>query len=169
MFKINGILAITNGERPFLDFNDKKGTYANGIEYYLIKGMLVISTEKIITDESEEGILKTIEEGSLDIWPLTTFRGWNNIAHLKDSMVKRIDENNKRRVFRNKVLELESRYPTLTADLRESIYNLDWYYQYSDDISVYRNAAARHEKVKKQLEEIGMKNFYDEYRFIVIK
>ena len=169
MIKINGILGITNGDRPFLDFSDKKGTYANGVEYFLIKGMLVISTEKIVTEEGDEGLLKAAEEGKLDIWPLTTFHNWDNIGLLKQRLIRKIDETKKIKIFSDKVKELDSRYPSVPNDLRQTVYSLDWYYQYTDDGNVYRRAEEWHDKTFKKLKEIGMESYYTEYKKIVMK
>lgn len=165
MFKINGVLAITNGQ-PFvgdIDFCQ----YANGTKYHLHNGMLVIETPVIFSDTSPEGILKTIEEGKLDFWPINTFRGWNNAGLLRERILKMIDEDHRRKERQKLISELESRFPSLPKELMEKVYNLDHYHEYSDDGAVYRNAQARHEQVLKELRELGMDDFYREYRKIL--
>ena len=167
MFKINGILAITNGE-TFIGDVILKGEYANGTKYFIIERTLVISTEKIIDNPNDEQeVLKAIEEGKLDFWPLTTFRGWKNIQNLKGSIVKKIEEDKQRQERKKKVQELESLYPDVPDDLKERIRNLDHYHHYSDDGKVWRHAQDRHDKVIEELNAIGKLDLYKEYRKLI--
>lgn len=170
MYKINRKIAITNGERPFIDFSDtRKSNYANGTVYYIVDGVLVIETDVIITDTTTEGVLSVIEKGGLDIWPLRHFRGYDNVAKLEQALKDALRCEKEMMEFKQKVLALEQKFPNLPEKIKKKVYNLDHYYEYSDDISVYRNAKAAHEEVIKTLEELNSKEFYVEYTSILFK
>jgi hypothetical protein len=75
MILINNSLAITNGE-PF-QCNHLSGQYADGTVYHLQKleygTRLVIETKELIPYNTNDVILQVIDEGKLDIFPLTTY------------------------------------------------------------------------------------------------
>jgi hypothetical protein len=169
MFLIHSLLAITNGQNYVS--NHISGSYANGTRYHLRKlefgTRLVIETPVLVEDTSDEGVLKAIEEGKLNIFPLTMFQGYDAVAGLKKRMVEKIEYYKKLAAFDAGVAELNTRYPQVTKELCEMVRYHDWYYRYTDDIRVYRAGKAREDKIKEALKELNAEGYYTEYSSLI--
>lgn len=169
MFLIHNLLAITNGQNYGTSL--VSGSYANGTRYHLHKleygTRLVIETPVLVEDTSDEGVLKAIEEGKLNIFPLTTFQGRNPVADLRKRLVEKIENAKRAAVFDSKVSDLNARYSQVSGELREMIRNHDWYYRYTDDIRVYRAGEAREDKIKAALKEVNAEGYYTEYSSLI--
>lgn len=165
MFLIHNLLAITNGQN--YDTGHIGGTYANGTRYYLHKlgygTRLVIETPVLVEDTSDEGVLKDIEDGKLDIFPLNNFGGRDTVAAHKRGLFENQEAARKVAAFDVKVAELNSRYPQVTEELRKMVKYHDWYYEYSDAGSVYRAGVAREKAIKAALKEVGAEGYFSEY------
>lgn len=171
MFLIHNLLAITNGQNYVS--NHISGSYAGGTRYHLRKlefgTRLVIETPVLVEDTSDEGVLKAIEEGKLNIFPLTTFQGYDAVASLRKRLFEKIEDAKRLAVFDTKVAELNARYPQVSEELREMVRNHDWYYDYSDDIRVYRAGKVREDKIKAALKEVDAEGYYSEYSSLLNK
>ena len=171
MFLIHNLLAITNGQNYVS--NHIGGTYENGTRYHLrildYGTRLVIETPVLVDDTSDEGVLKAIEQGKLDIFPLTTFQGRNPVVDLSERLSEKIENANKRTAFNAKVAELNARYPQVTEELREMVRYHDWYYHYTDDINAYRDGEVREGKIKDALKEVKAEGYYWDYSNLIRK
>lgn len=169
MFLIHNLLAITNGQNYVS--NHIGGTYGNGTRYHLRKleyrPRLVVETPVLVEDTSDEGVLKAIEEGKLNIFPLTTFQGRNSVEYLRKTLVEKRETAKRAAVFDSKVSDLNARYSQVSGELREMIRNHDWYYRYTDDIRVYRAGEAREDKIKAALKEVNAEGYYTEYSSLI--
>lgn len=171
MFLIHNLLAITNGLHSIR--NHIGGTYADGTRYYFDKldygTRLVIETPVLVDDPSDTGVLKAIEEGKLNLFPLTTFQGRNSVEDMRKRLTGKIETAKRIAAFDAKVAELNTRYPQVSEELREMVRYHDWYYSYSDDISVYRAGKAREDKIKAALKEVNAEGYYNEYSCLLNK
>lgn len=171
MFLIHNLLAIANGQDYASSFIS--GSYAGGTRYHLHKlefgTRLVIETPVLVEDTSDEGVLKAIDDGKLNIFPLTTFQGYDAVASLRKRLVEEIETAKRMAVFDAKVAELNARYPQVTEELCEMLKYHDWYYHYSDDIRVYRAGKAREDKIKEALKEVDAEGYYTEYSSLLNK
>lgn len=173
MLLINHRLAITNGqdyERVYMDGTERivgVGSYANGTRYCLYKmgfgTRTVIETPTLVEDTSDEGILKAIEEGKLDIFPLTTYGGKNCVLLLKERVSEKLIASKRKLFFDQGLAVLNEQYPQVTQDIRDMLSNHDWYYMYSDDVNVYRSGKDQRDKIMDLLSAVDAKDYYSEY------
>lgn len=165
MILINNGLAITNGDefKP----NHLSGQYANGTVYHLhvleYGTRLVIETGKLVEDTSDEGILNAIDNGKLDIFPLTTYGGKNSVIGLLKSINRRLENIRRIKEYNEKLAKLSAKYPQIPAELLQELKNHDWYFEFSDDISVYRAGNAHKKELLAKLKEINAEDYYHEY------
>ena len=165
MILINNILAITNGE-PF-QCNHLSGQYANGTVYHLQKleygTRLVIETKELIPYNTNDVILQAIDEGKLDIFPLTNHGGSNAVVGLLKDINNKIEAARSAQAFYDKLAKLSAKYPQIPAELREELRNHDWYFEFSDDIKVYRAGKQHKDHLLAKLKEINAEGYYHEY------
>lgn len=165
MILINNMLAITNGE----DFkpNHLSGQYADGTVYHLHElqygTRLVIETDKLVEDTTDEGILNAIDNGKLDIFPLTNYGGKNSVIGLFKSINQKLENIRRIKEYNEKVTKLSAKYPQIPAELLQELNNHDWYFGFSDDISVYRAGSAHRKELLAKLKEINAEGYYHEY------
>ena len=165
MILINNALAITNGDgfKP----NHLSGQYADGTVYHLHEleygTRLVIETGKLVEDTGDAGILNAIDNGKLDIFPLTTYQGKNSVAGLMKSINQRLENIRRLKEYNEKLVKLNAKYPQIPAELLEELRNHDWYFEFSDDIRVYRNGKQHKDHLLAKLKEINAEGYYHEY------
>ena len=168
MLLINNILAITNGQNYVS--NHIGGTYGDGTRYHLRKleygTRLVIETPVLVEDTSDEGVLKAIDDGKLDIFPLTTYLGRNTVQELHKRLLEKQETDKKTAVFNAKVDELNARYPQVSEEVRVMVRYHDWYYAYSDSITVYRNGRSSENKILELLREVNAEGYFNEYSLL---
>ena len=165
MILINNGLAITNGE-PF-QCNHLSGQYADGTIYHLQKleygTRLVIETKELIPYNTNDVILQVIDEGKLDIFPLTTHQGRNAVVGLLKDINRKIEAARTAQAFYEKLAKLSAKYPQIPAELLQELKNHDWYFGFSDDISVYRAGSTHRKELLAKLKEINAEGYYHEY------
>lgn len=165
MILINNILAITNGE-PF-QCNHLSGQYVDGTVYHLQKmeygTRLVIETKKLVENNSDDDIMQAIDEGKLDIFPLTTYQGRNAVVGLLKDVNRRIEDARATQAFYEKLNKLSAKYPQIPEELRQELRNHDWYFEFSDDIKVYRAGKQHKDHLLAKLKEINAEGYYHEY------
>ena len=173
MLLISNRLAITNGEdheRVYVEGTEGIagiGSYANGTRYCIYKmgfgTRIVIETPTLVEDTSDEGILKAIEEGKLDIFPLTTYGGENCVLLLKERVSEKLIASKRELFFNQGLADLNAQYPQVTQDIRDMLSNHDWYYMYSDDVNVYRSGKDQRDKIMDLLRKSDAEHYYNEY------
>ena len=165
MLLINDVLAITNG--TVFQCNHLTGQYADGTVYYLQKlqyGIgLVIETKMLVEDTTDTGILQAIDEGKMDIFPLTTHRGKNAVITLRKNTNRKIEAALAAKAYQDKLDYLNAKYPQIPPELLAELRNHDWHFKYSDDIKIYRRGNKEKEYLMTKLKEIGAEDHYKEY------
>lgn len=169
MIRISGTVYLSNGLEIKLEDNMHKGNYADGTKYIVSGRKIIFITERIsvFNEPDDEAMLHLYDAGWFDLWFLKNFNG-KNYSFAPPELHARLVQKKKQEEFKQKVAILETKYPDLTRETKDSVYHLDHYHEYSDDGNVYRNAQARHEKVFKELQALGMEDFYRDYRKLLL-
>jgi hypothetical protein len=160
MIKLNGILAVSNGVN-MIDVEGIMGV--NTIcRYKLIRDkylpIFVVITD-FICDDTPGEIIAAIDSGKFDFKPLRTFKGYDAIPELRKNLIDKIKQEEAKKRFGERVALIG-----LSAEELQQLKTVDWYHDYTDDGAVWRNAEARHKKVKASVGEWK----YSEYRNAVL-
>jgi NAD-dependent DNA ligase len=94
---------------------------------------------------------------------LTTYEGRNAVVGLLRDINRKIEDARRAQAFYERIAKLNARYPQIPAELLEELRNHDWYFEFSDDIRVYRNGKQHKDHLLAKLKEINAEGYYHEY------
>ena len=160
MLYITGRFAFSNGE----EITDGiRGTTINGTTYVLRNGCYIVITDKLVDSHDPGDLIKTLDNGLLDIWPICQFGGKNLKVIYREHLTSLINLNRKQKIYNDRLNSVIAKYSHLPKEVIESVKNFDHTYDYSDDGNVYRSGVAKKEEIIKQLKQYDAVNFFKEY------
>ncbi len=176
MIKINGRVYLSNGENIVAKFNKEitegllhRGKYSDGTEFVVGNYKIIFITEKLceISEPDDEQLVELYKNNLFDFWFLKNFNGCN-LSEVPKYLLDRIEQKEKAKKLKERIVNLAKDYNNIPDEIKEAVYNLDHYHQYTDDGAVWRSAEAKHKEVKNLLEqyENGLA-FYSDYRNLI--
>lgn len=130
----------------------------------------VLPTSKLMPSElltSPEALLKALESGFFDIDFLKTYADGKSLEKMHERLSKQVKASQREQRIAQMLLELNEKFPNLSPELRERVKNHDFFYDYSDDINVWRNGMERSAKLQKDLKAVGCLEYMIAYATIV--
>lgn len=133
----------------------------------------VLSTPRLVSRElatSPETLLQAFESGLFDIFDihlLKTYADGKSLEKMQERLSKQVKASQREQRIAQMLQELNEKFPNLSPELRERVKNHDFFYDYSDDINVWRNGMERSAKLQKDLEAVGCLEYMKAYATIV--
>lgn len=157
---IAGRFAFSNGE----EITDGiRGTTSNGTSYVLKDGHYIVITDKLVDSQDPSDLIKALDNGLLDIWPICQFGGKNLKVIYRERLTSLVNLNRKQKIYNDRLNSVIAKYSHLPKEVIESVKNFDHTYDYSDDANVYRSGVNKKEKIINQLKQYDAVDFLKEY------
>lgn len=157
---ITGRFAFSNGE----EITDGiRGTTSNGTSYVLKDGHYIVITDKLVDSHDPSDLIKALDNGLLDIWPVCQFGGKNLKVIYRERLTSLVNLNRKQKIYNDRLNSVIAKYSHLPKEMIESVKNFDHTYAYSDDANVYTSAVNKKEEIIKQLKQYDAVGFFKEY------
>lgn len=125
--------------------------------------MYILETEHICDPTDNIALIKAIEYGKFERFPLRSFNNCDLVRNFHNIVLTRIASARQTEERNQKVQDLQSKYPTVSFEVFELLSRLDWYYNYTDDIKVWRAAKNRHDDMKQKLTQLNAIGLYQDY------
>lgn len=125
--------------------------------------MYILETEYICDPSDNLALIKAIEDGKFERFPLRSFNNRDLVHNFHCIILNRITGAKHVEQRNQKVQALQSKYPTVPFEVFELLSRLDWHYDYTDDIKVWRAAKDRHDSMKQKLTQLNAIGLYQDY------
>jgi hypothetical protein len=175
MIIISHNVAVSNGQ----DMSGKtkhEGSMKDGTKYHIgltvenpelrygqSDHIYILETEYICDPSDNKALAKAIEDGKFERFPLRAYNGRDLVHNFQSIVFNRITNAKHAEERNQKVQALQSKYHRVPSEIFELLSRLDWHYDYTDDINVWRAAKDRHDTVKQKLTELNAIDLYKDY------